>query len=101
MTLLDAFSWSALGDKSLRGLLEDAYNVAADIGLIIKILKEHGEVGLKRLGIQPGIPIRPAAAERLSDAQEIIEKIGVCVAQPKLDGFRLQVHIEKKHGHEP
>ena len=53
--------------------------------------------------VVPGIPIRPAAAERLKDAKAIIKKIGSCVAQPKLDGFRLQVHIkavgEKKEMH--
>jgi len=38
MTLLDAFSWMQAGDKSLRKLLENAYNISADIGLIIKIL---------------------------------------------------------------
>lgn len=97
MTLLDAFSWMQAGDKSLRPLLEDAYNVSADIGFIIKILKEEGTKGLESMPIVPGIPVRPAAAERLPDAAAIIKKMGHCVAQPKLDGFRLQVHIQKHH----
>ena len=93
MTLLDAFSWMETGDKSIRDILEDAYNISADIGLMIKTLKESGVKALEHMTITPGIPIRPAAAERLSDAKAIIEKIGPCMAQPKLDGFRLQVHI--------
>jgi len=40
MTLLDAFSWMGVGDKSIRSVLEEAYNVSADIGLIVKLLKE-------------------------------------------------------------
>jgi len=98
MTLLDAFSWMQEGDKSLRQPLEDAYNVSADIGLIIKILKEEGVKKIERMQVTPGIPIRPAAAERLASSQAIIKKIGACVAQPKLDGFRLQVHVFKHGG---
>lgn len=95
MTLLDAFSWMECGDKSIRVDLEEAYNICVDIGQIIKVLKEDGVKGIKKLNITPGIPIRPAAAERLEAAESIFKKLGNCVAQPKLDGFRLQVHIDK------
>lgn len=95
MTLLDAFSWMECGDKSIRVDLEEAYNICVDIGQIIKVLKDDGIKGIKKLNITPGIPIRPAAAERLEDAQAIFKKLGTCVAQPKLDGFRLQVHVDK------
>ncbi len=94
MTLLDAFSWMEKGDKSIRSILEDAYNISADIGHIIKTLKQDGVKAVEKMSITPGIPIRPAAAERLSDAAAIVKKLGDCVAQPKLDGFRLQVHID-------
>lgn len=100
MTLLDAFSVMYAGDKSLRQQLEDGYNVSADIGMIIATLKEYGSEGIKQIGIIPGVPIRPAAAERLSDAQAIIDKLGDCIAQPKIDGFRVQVHVDKR-GQEP
>lgn len=98
MTLIDAFSWMETGDKSIRKDLETAYNTSADIGFIVRILKEDGIDKIKRSVISPGIPIRPAAAERMESAGAIIVKIGDCIAQPKLDGFRLQVHIFKKHG---
>ena len=98
MTLLDAFSWMEVGDKSIRKELEEAYNVCVDIGHIIKILKEKGINGIKKINIIPGIPIRPAAAERLSNAKAIVKKLGSCIAQPKLDGFRLQIHINNKKG---
>lgn len=94
MTVLDALSWMETGDKSLRAELEEAYNNCADIGLIARILKKDGVPAIKDMHIHLGIPIRPAAAERLPSAQAIIEKIGPCAAQPKLDGFRLQVHID-------
>lgn len=96
MTLIDAFSWMKKGDKSLRKPLEYAYNVSADIGHIIKTLKEDGEPGIKKIKVTCGIPIRPAGAERLSSSKAIVNKIGSCVAEPKIDGFRLQVHVCEK-----
>ena len=98
MTLLDALSWMAVGSKAFREDLENAYNVLADIGKIASILKEGGIEAIRAVVITPGIPIRPAAAERLSDARAIVEKLGPCLAQPKLDGFRLQVHLNKRAG---
>lgn len=95
MTLIDALSWMHKKDKSLKAALEHAYNVCADIGLIAKTLKEQGIAGIEAMQVHVGIPIRPAAAERLSTAQAVVEKLGHCVAQPKLDGFRLQVHLDK------
>jgi DNA ligase 1 len=95
MTLIDALSWMQEGNKSLSDVLQDAYNVCADIGLIAYTLKHHGIDGIKKMTIKVGVPIRPAAAERLPDVQSIIAKLGQCVAQPKLDGFRLQVHVDK------
>lgn len=95
MTIIDALSWMEAGDKSLRTALEDAYNICADIGFIASTLKEGGIGAIEHMRIHVGIPIRPAAAERLPTAKDIIEKIGYCVAQPKLDGFRLQIHVDK------
>lgn len=95
MTIIDALSWMEVGDKSLRSTLEDAYNICADIGMIASTLKEGGVQAIEHMRIHVGIPIRPAAAERLPTAKDIIEKIGHCIAQPKLDGFRLQIHLDK------
>ena len=95
MTVIDALSWMEVGDKSLRKEIEHAYNISVDIGLIAKMLKEGGIKAIEKMKISIGIPIRPAAAERLPNAKAIIDKIGECVAQPKLDGFRLQIHVDK------
>jgi DNA ligase-1 len=95
MTIVDALSWMEAGNKSLRPIIEDAYNMRADIGMIAQTLKQDGIAALEHMKIQVGIPILPAAAERMPTAKAIIEKIGHCVAQPKLDGFRLQIHVDK------
>lgn len=101
MTILDALSWMYTGDKSIRSDLETAYNVCADLGLVAYTLKLDGLEAVQKLNIHLGIPIRPAAAERLSSPYEVIEKLGPCVAQPKLDGFRVQIHVDKRNKNNP
>lgn len=96
MTLIDALSYMYAQDKSLKGQLEHAYNICADIGYIAQILKQEGIESVQNMHSKVGTPIRSASAERLASADEIIKKIGPCVAQPKIDGFRLQIHITKK-----
>lgn len=96
MTVLDAFSWMISGDKSHRPVIEKAYHVRPDLGLIGKIIKEKGVAGLQK--IQPALftPIIMMRAERLSSGQEIVEKIGESSIEPKYDGFRLQIHFSRK-----
>ena len=99
MTMIDAFSWMLVGNKSLRTDIEHAYNICADLGLIAYTLKKDGISGLQSLHMQPGIPVLPSLAERLPTAHAIVEKLGHCAAQPKLDGFRLQVHKDAEKIH--
>lgn len=101
MTIIDALSWMHAGNKSIRDELETAYNVCADLGLVGQTIKHGGLEEIKKMSIHLGIPIRPAAAERLSSAHEVIEKLGTCVAQPKLDGFRVQIHLDKRDAKNP
>lgn len=100
MTLIDALSWMVAGDKSLHGRLERGYNISADLGLLAYTLKKDGIEGVDNIEVTVGIPIRPAGAERMTSPQAIIDKIGTCIVQPKLDGFRLQLHLDKR-GSEP
>ncbi len=101
MTLVDALSWMEKGDKSLHKEIENAYNICADIGYIAHTIKEKGINSLQHMHSQIGIPIRMAAAERLPDPQAVFEKLGHSVAQPKLDGFRLQIHLDKTDPKKP
>ncbi len=95
-TILDAFAQSKLGDRKLRKELEDAYNKTSDLGLIGEILWEKGLDGVKKLDVTVGRPIRSQLAERLPNAETILEKMdGSAHVQFKYDGFRVQIH---KHG---
>lgn len=95
-TILDALSVVEVGDKSLRKDIERAYNVSADIGKIARLVKDKGVKGLQRIQIEVGVPIRMASAERLPTAGAILEKMdGRTAAEPKYDGFRVQIHLDK------
>lgn len=94
MTILDALSVMIVGDKSARRKIEAAYNITADIGALAGRLKRHGLSSLARMEATPGIPIRPSLAERLRTIADVIVKAGPVVAvEPKLDGFRTQIHV--------
>lgn len=96
MTILDSLSWMETADKSLRKDLEAAFNVLADIGRIAKIFKEKGLEGICEIKSEVGVPIRSAKAERLGTPEKILEKMaGKCVVEPKVDGMRMQLHLDK------
>ncbi len=96
MTILDSLSWMKTGDKSLRSQLERAFNVLADIGKIAKTFKSKGIGGIKSIRSEVGVPIRAALAERLKSAEKILEKMDdQCALEPKYDGFRVQIHLDK------
>jgi DNA ligase-1 len=93
-TVLEALSLARLGSREHRSRLERAYNLCSDLGLVAKTVFEKGERGIEEIRVQVGYPIRMALCERLSSAEEIVEKIGRCAVEIKYDGFRLQVHKE-------
>lgn len=95
MTVLDSFSWMLSQDKTHRPEIERAFNVRPDLGFIGKTIKEKGVAGLKNVKPEVFTPILMARAERLSSGEAIIEKIGKCSIEPKIDGFRLQAHFVK------
>lgn len=96
ITILDALSWMKTKDKSLRPILEQAYNISADIGLVAKTFKRGGLKAIQKIKPQVGIPIRPALTERLPTAEKIIEKMGQPAVEPKYDGFRVQIHLDRR-----
>ncbi|MCS7170692.1 MAG: ATP-dependent DNA ligase [Aquificaceae bacterium] len=90
-TLIDALALS-MGDKALKPLIERAYNLCSDLGLVARRLKEGGVGALEEFKVQVGYPIRMALAERVVSAEEIVKRLGRCGVEAKYDGFRLQVH---------
>lgn len=114
MTMLDALSWLASGDKRWTAKLESAWEKRADLGQIASLwiahtrqpaltagqvedqqvsLEQHLQSVLDSYTAQVGVPVMPALCQRLNSAAEIIDKLGTVIAEPKYDGLRLQIHL--------
>ncbi|HVH63649.1 MAG TPA: ATP-dependent DNA ligase, partial [Candidatus Dormibacteraeota bacterium] len=91
-TVLEALSFAKKGDRSLRPLLEGAYNRTSDLGLIARTFWSEGEKGVAALKVTVGRPLRPQLAERLPNPEAVIQKLGPVAVQPKYDGVRVQIH---------
>jgi DNA ligase-1 len=97
-TILEALSKAATGDRKFKAALEEAYNICSDLGLVGETLMKEGEKGILDFKVTLFNPIRPALAERLPTAVEILERMhGKCAVESKYDGLRVQVHIDKKN----
>ena len=95
-TVLDALSFAKKGDRSLRPVLEGAYNRTSDLGLIARTFWSGGEAAVKTLKVTVGRPIRSQLAERLPNPEAVIKRLGLVAVQPKYDGIRVQIHKEGK-----
>ncbi len=92
-TILDALALVYAGGRSARPILERAYNICSDLGLVATTLVEGGLTAVERLNVRPGNPVRPMLAQRLSSGTEILSKLGgICAAEYKYDGMRVQAH---------
>jgi len=92
-TVLDALALAYAGSKDWREILEKAYNLSGDLGLVASTLALKGIDEVKNIGIKVGRPIRPMLAERVPTAKEALEYMkNGCIAEYKYDGERVQVH---------
>ncbi|AIF84250.1 ATP-dependent DNA ligase I [Candidatus Nitrososphaera evergladensis SR1] len=92
-TVLDALAIAFTGDKANRKVLENAYNVSSDLGTVAKLLATKGLAAVKAVQITLFKPIRPMLAERVSTAEEAMERMDSRAAiEYKLDGERVQIH---------
>ncbi len=81
------------GGRAARPVLERAYNICCDLGKVASTLVTDGVAAVEQLQVRPGNPVRAMLAQRLSDAAEILAKLGgQCAAEYKYDGVRVQAH---------
>jgi DNA ligase 1 len=93
MTILDSLALAYTGNKKDRPILERAYNLSSDLGAVAVTLIDEGLSAVEDFRVRVGYPIRVMAAQRLSTAEEVIDKLGGhCSAEFKLDGERFQIH---------
>ena len=96
MTVLDALAIAYTGDKKNKEVLEKAYNICPDVGVIAETLAKKGLKALEKIDIHVGRPIKMMLAQRVESLEEISEKIpGKLSVEAKYDGERMQVHKNK------
>jgi DNA ligase-1 len=95
-TLLDGLTKCLMGSKDNRYIVEKAYMIRSDMGLIASQLLGNGIEYFKDVVPWLHTPIQMMLASRIRYT-EILDKLGgeKCIAEYKYDGERLQVH---KHG---
>ena len=93
-TIIDALSLAFTGNKENKKKIENAYNIHSDLGNIGEILSNKGLLELEKLKLTPLNPIRPMLAERISSAEDALERVAnsKIAAEYKLDGERVQIH---------
>jgi DNA ligase 1 len=92
-TIVDALAQAHAGGRAARPVLERAYNICCDLGLVAATLESGGLPAVEQLRVRPGNPVRPMLAQRASDSAEILAKLGGrCAAEHKYDGVRVQAH---------
>lgn len=94
-TVFDSISKIESGSKSLRKELDRVYQLYPDSGEIVKVFKQNGLEGLKKIGVKVGVPIVPALCQRLNTYEEIVKNMGVVAIEPKYDGTRVQIHFKR------
>jgi DNA ligase-1 len=93
-TIIEAGARWEEDSKRARRIIERAYNICSDLGLVLSTWTTDGLAALEKFKVRVGSPVRPMLAERLPSAEKIIQKIGTCEVEAKLDGFRCQVHLK-------
>ena len=92
-TILDALVRVHAGGKADRPVLERAYNICCDLGVVAETLARGGLTAVEAIQVHPGKPVRVMLAQRLSEADEILARLGgECAAEYKYDGVRIQAH---------
>ena len=94
-TVMDALAVAFTGEKENRKKIQYAYNVSSDLGKVAETIATKGIEGIENFEITLFNPIRPMLADRVKSEAEAIEKMGnEFAAEYKLDGERVQLHIE-------
>jgi DNA ligase-1 len=77
--------------------LQDAFNVANDFGLMAEMLLVHGRKAIEHLELVVGKPIKVMLYPKAKNIEEGFEIVGKpAMLEPKLDGFRVQIHRKKE-----
>jgi len=97
MTVLDALAIAFTGEKKNKDVLERAYNICPDVGIIAETIASKGLKGLDKLSIHVGRPIKMMLAQRVEALEDVAVRMpGAVAVEGKYDGERVQAHKDKR-----
>ena len=83
---------------ALAGAVERAFQVTNDYPLVATTARDEGIEGLDGLDVEVGRPVQSMKAEKVESAADGIEAVAPgpedVLVETKLDGMRLQVHVD-------
>ena len=83
--------------KKYTELVQEAFDLKADFGIVAKIIMTKGEEGIAELTLEAGNPLNVMLYQKVSTIKEAFEKVGRPAAfEYKYDGFRMQIHKNKE-----
>ncbi len=97
MTVLDSLAIAFTGEKKNKEILESAYNICPDVGVIAETIANKGLSGLEKIEVKVGRPIKMMLAQRIGDLDDLAKKMpGKVSVEGKYDGERVQAHKTKE-----
>ncbi len=92
-TVLDALCITFTGSKATKKEVEHAYTICPDVGAVARTIATKGLAGIRKIGVELGVPIKMMLCQRVKNLNEVPEKMGIPFAvEEKYDGERIQVH---------
>lgn len=82
--------------KKIKENIDLKQSINNDLGYIAELIWTKGYDAINEIKIKPGIPIKSALCEREKSSDAIINRLGYCIVEGKYDGFRTQIHKDKK-----
>ena len=80
----------------LSATVQRAYDLTNDFADVAETLRDKGLEALKKISLQPGKPIKVMLYEKAENITDAFERVGKpAIIEPKLDGFRIQIHRKK------
>ncbi|MTE17942.1 ATP-dependent DNA ligase [Streptomyces sp. TRM43335] len=93
---LDAFAVEGLAAAvgAAPAEVRRAVMVGGSLGAVAEALLARGPGALEEFRLDVGRPVLPMLARTARDVDEAVDGLGPCAVEEKLDGIRVQVHVD-------
>jgi len=83
--------------NEIVNIVQRAYDLTNDFPKVAVVAKEHGLIGLQKISLAEGDPIKVMLFKKAKNMEDAFETVGKPAAvEFKYDGFRMQIHKNKK-----